>query len=256
MFYAGLTKFNSISFDTVFQSNYIQKFKYHFSIFVLRGIGRSVMRPFNVNNIFTAFFTMKLYAATISNSVPNSLQITLISAVMESQTPQICKDLCNSHIFHRDGCWFIVPENASTPQILLSLSYCIAHSGKKWAIHCKKLDNNDADHLLKYLRCSKSVDCTCNNCNSFTDRTDNAIYAIDISNSQHPVNGLVTLIKTLKYLQWMTLSWSKLVDDNLITELCEALKQNKCVKILRLFGCNLTSIGTKAIGDMLKDRVD
>ena len=99
MFYAGLTKFKSISFDTVFQSNYIQKFKSHFSIFVLRGVGRNIMRPFNVKNVFAAFFTMKLYVATISNYVPNSLQITSIAAAMESQAPKICKDLCKVTYF-------------------------------------------------------------------------------------------------------------------------------------------------------------
>ena len=255
IFYAGLTKFSSISFRTVLQSNCFLKFKSYFSIFVLRGIGRTVMRPFpfNANNLFTTLFTIKFYAVTKSNYVSKSFQNTLIAAAMESQTPRICKDLCHSHIFHRDGCWFTVPANASTPQVLLPLSYCIAHSGKKWAINCDKLDNNDVDYLLKYLRCSKSVDCPCNNCSSFTDRTDNAIYSIDISNTQHPINGLVTLAKTQKHLQWITLSWSEVVDDNLITELCEVLKQNTCVKIFRVFGCNLTSVGAKAIGDMLKE---
>ena len=253
MFYAGLTKFSSISFRTVFESDCIQKFKSYFSIFVLRGIGKYVMKPFNANNVFATFFTMKIYAATKSSYVSNSFQNTLIAAAMESQTPQICKDLCHSHIFHRDGCWFALPANASTPQVLLPLSYCIAHSGKKWVIHCKKLDSTDVDYLLKYLRCSKSADCPCNDCSSFTDRTDNAIYAIDVSNSQHPVYGVVTLAKIQKYLQWITLSWSDMVDDNLITELCEILKQNTTLKIFRVFGCNLTSVGAKAIGDMLKE---
>ena len=253
MFYAGLTKFNSISFDTVFQTSYIQKFKSHFSTFVLRGVGRNVMRPCNVNNVFAAFFTLKFYAATISNYVPNSLQITSIAAAMESQAPQICKDLCKSHIFYRDACWFTVPENASTPQILLSLSYCIAHSGKKWAITFENLDDNNVDYLLKYLRCSKSVDCPCNKCDSFNDRTDNAIFALDISCSRRSVNGIVKFIKIHKYLQWITLCLSKLVDDNVITELCETLKQNTCLKVLRLYKCNITGIGTKAIGDMLKE---
>ena len=254
MCYAGLTKFNSISFETVFQSNYIHQFKYLVSTLIVSGVGRNAMRPaINIRSIGTAFFTTKLYAYTVSNSVPNSFQITLIAAAMESQTPQICKILCNSYIFYRDTCWFTVPANASTPQVLLPLSYCIAHSGKRWAIHCKKLDNTDVDYLLKYLRCSKSADCPCNNCSSFTDRTDNTIYAVDTSSSQHSVDGLVKLVETQRYIQWIILSRSEHIDDNLMIGLCKALKVNTNLKFLHLFGCSITSVGAKAIADMLKE---
>ena len=253
MFYAGLTKFNSISFQRVFHSNYIYQFKYLVSTLIVSGVGRNAVRPINVRSIGTAFFTTKLYAYTVSNSVPNSLQITLIAAAMESQNPQICKILCNSYIFYRDTCWFTVPENASTPQVLLPLSYCIAHSGKKWAIQCKKLDNDDVDYLLKYLRCSKSVDCLCNNCNSFIDRTDNAIYAIDTSSSQYSLDGLVKLVETQRYIEWMVLSRSEFVDYNLMIRLCEALKENTSLKFLHMLGCNVTSVEVKAIADLLKE---
>ena len=255
MFYAGLTKFNFISFETALQSNYIHQFKYYISTIIVNahGVGRNAVRPISIRRVGTAFFTTKLYAYTISNSVPNSFQITLIAAAMESQTPQICKILCNSYIFYQDTCWFTVPANASTPQVLLPLSYCIAHSGKKWAIHCKKLDNTDVDYLLKYLRCSKSADCPCNDCSSFTDRTDNAIYAVDTSSSQHSVDGLVKLVETQRYIQWIILSRSEHIDDNLMIGLCKALKVNTNLKFLHLFGCSITSVGAKAIADMLKE---
>ena len=244
MFYAGLTKINFISFETALQSNYIHQFKYYISTIIVNahGVGRNAVRPISIRSVGTAFFTTKLYAYTISNSVPNSFQITLIAAAMESQTPQTCKILCNSYIFYRDTCWFTVPANASTPQVLLPLSYCIAHSGKKWAIHCKKLDNKDVDYLLKYLRCSKSADCPCNDCSSFTDRTDNAIYAVDTSSNQHSVDGLVKLVETQRYIQWIILSRSEHIDDNLMIGLCEALKVHISLKFLHLFGCNITSV--------------
>ena len=79
------------------------------------------------------------------------------------------------------------------------------------------------------------------------------MFALNISSSRRSVDGLVKFIKTHKYLQWITLCLSKLVDDNLITELCKTLKQNTCLKVPRLYECNITGIGTKAIGDMLKE---
>ena len=108
-------------------------------------------------------------------------------------------------------------------------------------------------YILKYLRCSKSVDCPCNNCSSFTDRTDNAIYAVDTSSSQQSVDGLVKLIETQSYIQWMILSRSEFVNDDLIIKLAEALKNNTYLKMLHLLSCNITSVGVKAIADMLKE---
>jgi len=253
IFYAGLTKFNPIPFDRVVTSNYIKKFKSLFSSILLRDVGRNAMKPVNAKNIVTTFFTTKFYAYSISNSVPNDFQITLLAAAKESQNPEICKALCNSYIFSSNTCWLTIPENGITPQIVSALSSCMAHGGKKWIIQCKKLDNSAADCLLEHLACSKSVDCSCNNCDNFSDRTDNKIFALDLSSSQYPVVGLVKLIKTQKFIQWIILSRSEYVNDSLMIELTEALKENTCLKMLHLFACNITSVGVKAIADMLKE---
>ena len=255
MFYAGLTNLNSISFNTVLSSNSIHKLKYAIRTILIRDLGGSTMRPVNVRSIVKTFFTTKLNAINMYNFVSIDFQITLLAAVKESQNPQICRSLCNSYIFNMNTgvCWFTIPKYAMTPQILLSLSYFMAHSGKKWAIQFKKIDNNDVDHLLKYLSCNKSVDCPCNECSSLTDRTDNAIYALDTSSSQHSVDGLVKLVETQKYIQWIILSRSEFVNDDLMIKLAEALKQNTCLKMLHLFGCNITSVAIKAIANMLKE---
>ena len=252
MFYAGLTKFNSISFNTVLSTNFIQRLKYACRTIMIRDFGGSAMRPVNSKNIVTTFFTTKLHA--MSNFVSTDFQITLLAAAKESQNPQICRTLCNSYIFNgTQVCWFTIPKYASTSQILSSLSYFMAHSRKKWIIQFKKLDSADIDYVVKYLRCSKSVDCLCNDCSSFTDRTDNAMYAVDTSSSQHPVDGLVKLIKIQRYIQWIILSRSKFVNDDLMIKLAEALKINTHLKMLHLLGCNITSVGIKAIADMLKE---
>ena len=254
IFYAGLTKFSFISFDTVLAtcSNYIQQSIYRIIPYIVGTFGKYSIRPGNFRTIATTFFPTELHGTDVSNSMTIRFLSTLLATARESQAPIICKILCNSYIFHRNGCWFSVPENASTPQILLSLSYCMAHGGKKFIFQCKKLDNDDAGNLLKYLTCNKSPNCPCNNCSSFTDRTDNIIFALDTSNSQHSIIGLVEIVKTQINLQWIILSRSKCVDDNLITKLSEALKKNTCVKILHLLGCNITRVGAKAIADMLK----
>ena len=255
MFYAGLTKFNSISLSTILSSNPIQQLKYAISTMLVRDFGGSAMRPVNARSIVRTFFPAKLNAISMSNFLSTDFQITLLVAIKESQNPQICKTLCNSYIFNRNAqvCWFSIPKYAMTSQILFSLSYCMANSEMKWIIQFKKLDNNDADNMLEYLSCSKSPDCRCNNCSSFTDRTDNAMYVLDTSSSQHTIDGLVKLVKTQKYIQWIILSRSEFVNDHLMIELAEVLKQNTCLKMLHLFGCNITSVGTKAIADMLKE---
>lgn len=253
LLYAGLTKFTSVSFDKAFASNYIQRFKPQTSSILVRDIGRNTMKPFKARNIVTTFFTTKLYATIISNSVAIHFQITLMAAAKESQNPQLCKLLCDSYIFYRNTGWLTIPEDASTPQILSSISYNMAYSGKKWVIQCKKLDNDFVDNLLKYLSCSKSINCPCNKCSSFTERTDNTIFALDISSSQQSVVGLVKLVKTQNYIQWIIMSRSEKVDDGLIIDLAEALKKNTCLKMLHLLGCNITSVGARAIADMLKE---
>lgn len=253
IFYAGLTKFTSISFDRVLSSNYIQQIKCHIKTFIVSKIGITAMRPANVKDIISTFVSTELHAVSISKYISQDFQITLLAAVKESQNPQVCKALCSSYIFYQDTCWFTVPKNALTPQILLALSYLIAHSGKKWIIQFKKLENDDADCLLKYLTCNKSVDCPCNNCKNLADRTDNTLFALDLNSSQESVVGLVKLVKAQKYLQWIILSRSECVDDTLVIELAEALKENCSLKMLHLFECNITSVGAKAIVEMLKE---
>ena len=63
----------------------------------------------------------------------------------------------------------------------------MARGRKKLVFQYKKLDNDNVGNLLKYLTCHKSPNCPCNNCSSFTNRTDNIIFVLDTSNSQHSI---------------------------------------------------------------------
>ena len=49
------------------------------------------------------------------------------------------------------------------------------------------------------------------------------------------------------------MSRSECVDDNLMIELSEALKQNTSLIFLHLYACNITSVGIRALADMLKE---
>ena len=62
----------------------------------------------------------------------------------------------------------------------------------------------------------------------------------------------IQLVQRQKALQWIILSFCKLVDDRFVGKLCKMLERNSSVKMLHLFGCNITSNGIEAIASMLK----
>ena len=242
IFYAGLTKFSSVSFKEFLPQNYTFRIKMlSFSAFIwlLKNIFSNI--AFNkfpeIGKPYKDFYLGKQYSCWLSHYISTEFQTTLIAAVMEAQTPQLCKEMCESYLFHDDPCWFSVPESASTPQILSALSYCIAHSGKKWMIQCKIFDENMADSFLKYLTKSH-----------FADR----ICLFDVDCSQNRICGIPTLLCSQKSLQWLILSYSKQTDDKMIAKVSKALEHNTSLIMLHLVGCNVTSKGIEALANMLK----
>ena len=256
IFYAGLTKFSSVSFRDFLPENYMLRFKvlsYRAFAWYLRTVVRDPIIKFpDVSDLSRNFHYGKQYSNNLSNCISREFQITLIVAVMEAQNPQLCKEMCKSYLFYGDTCWFCVPESAATPQILSALSYCIAHSGKKWVVQCKSFDNSVADNFLKYLTCNNSLDCECNKCEACKNSTNKAICVFDVDCSQYQINGIPKFIRTQKFLQWLLLSYCKHADDTLIAEVAKVLENNTCLKMLHLVGCNVTSNGIKAIGHMLR----
>ncbi|XP_065906829.1 uncharacterized protein [Dysidea avara] len=202
--------------------------------------------------MFTNFFGGKQYSYNLSCCISREFQTTLIAAVMEAQNPQLCKDVCNSYLFYGDICWFSVPESAATPQTLSALSYCIAHSERKWMIQCKGLNFCEADNLLKYLICSEAPGCRCGKCAEYRGRVDSSICVFDVISSQNQINGSLKLIKMQKCLQWLILSYCKYVDDKFVSELAEALAKNVSLTMLHLIGCNISSYGMNKLTQMLK----
>jgi len=250
IFFAGLSNFSSVSFKDFLPENYMLRTKmsiYRVFGWYLRTLVRNVFIIFpDVCKICENFYYGKQYFHNLSNCISTEFQTTLIAAVMEAQNPQLCKEMCNSYLFHDEPIWFSVPESASTPQILSALSYCIAHSGKKWMVQCKIFDENMADNFMKYLTNPN------NEGNSSHYSNDGRICLFDVDCSQNDISGIPRIVRTQKCLQWLLLSYSKQANDKLIVEVAEALKDNTCLKMLHLVGCNVTSNGIEAIADMLK----
>ncbi|XP_065906658.1 uncharacterized protein [Dysidea avara] len=206
IFYAGLTKFKTVSFKEILPRNSVLKIKMSsykaFTWLMWTVVSNTFTRFHDICKIIDVFFGGKQYSHNLSHYISREFQTTLIAAVMEAQNPQLCKEMCESYLFYGDTCWFCVPQSAATPQILSALSYCIAHSGKKWMIHSIGLDCSDADNLLKYLTCNETFHCKCNKCNNFSGNADNGICVFDLNSSQSKVDGIVKLITTQKCLQW------------------------------------------------------
>jgi len=252
IFYAGLTKFSIVSFKEVLPNTFIHKVKFmcykSFSHITWAFLHNRFFTLSSVNEIFDRFYSTKQYSNYMNKCISREFQTTLIAAVMEAQNPQLCKELCDSCLFHTDTCWFSVPQSAATPQILSALSYCISHSGKDWMIQCKGLDSYGADSLLKYLTCNDLSNHLHNiNGDNYGGNTDDRVSVFDLTCSQNQIDGCLKLIRTQKQLQWLILSYCEQVDDNFVINLSDVLMDNTCLKMLHLKGCNINGKSIRAI---------
>ncbi|XP_065906828.1 protein NLRC3-like [Dysidea avara] len=255
IFYAGLTRFHSVSFKECLPESYSLRIKissYRAFSWMQNTFARNAFIRFpDVSKLADDFQFGKQYSYNLSRCISREFQTTLIAAVMEAQNPQLCKDVCNSYLFYGETCWFFVPESAVTPHILSALSYCIAHSGKRWIVQCNTFDKYGAECLLKYL----SMTCSNSEFKKYEKHscsTNSSISIFDIRCSQYQISGITELVHTLKHLQFLMLSYSNRVNDKILAEIAEALKDNTCLIIFNLHGCNVTSNGIESIADMLK----
>jgi len=110
---------------------------------------------------------------------------------------------------------------------------------------------------MKYLqltstKCNGCSPCTCSSDGNYSGNPGNNLTVFDFVGSQTQIDGSLKLIETQKCLQWLILSYCKLIDDNFIATLSDALMQNSSLKLLNLNGCNITSKGAKSIAHLLK----
>ena len=250
IFYGGLTKFDCIPFDTFFHKSVIQSLKTFkdkvWSSAIHYAFNKKIIRFPGVKEILATYFATEQYSKKVSNYISREFQTTLMAVALEVENPSLCRTICNSYLFNAHTCWFTVPDSAVTPQILSALSYCISHSAKNWIVQCKTLDNDGASSLLQHLTCNIE------NCNHKTCHYANCIRMLDAYSSPEQIDGLLKIIYHQNSLEYIVLSQSASFDVSCVVKLAEALRNNTCVKLLHLLGCNLTAVGIQAIGDMLK----
>ncbi|XP_065916440.1 protein NLRC3-like isoform X1 [Dysidea avara] len=260
IFYAGLTKFTNASFKDILSANRVLRINllgYKIVNVLLLSFASKVFLSYRFRGTCICKAIERQYggihySSGVSHYISREFQCTLIAAVMEAQNPELCRNICDSHLFYGDTCWFSVPGSAATPQILSALSYCIAHSGKKWIVQCKMLDSSQADNLLKYLVCEKAPCNKCGECVACNINPKGSIYVLDIHSGHNQVDGSLKLLQPQINLQWLILSFCTSVNDEFVLELAKVLAGNTSLKKLHLTGCNVTSNGIKVISHMLK----
>jgi len=246
IFFGGLTHFETISVQDLLPNSLAQEACTKFirgCVCLWKFIGRASFRVSSLKDVVIAYFTTQNYSKYVSEIISRQFQCTLLVAALEAQNPQFCNAICNSYLYYGESCWFTVPDSAVTPQILSALSYVIAHSAKKWIIQCKALSDDGADSLCKHLMYEQ--------CKSGSDH-NSYIWALDVHTSASQINGLVKVILTQRFLHWLVLSQSVSLDDDSMIKLCEVLKTNRAIKMLHLLGCDISSVGTKALADLLR----
>ena len=160
----------------------------------------------------------------------------LIASCAEAKNPSVCRAFSNSGLFHGDICSIYFSQSAVTSQLLSSLSYCIAYSGKKWYVNCDCVfSEQDVMSLQKHL-----IDA-----NDITGKLIALQSEINNSNVMHLF--VEKFLQPHSTLGTLNLSHSEF-DDDCITILSEGLGS---LIILVLTGCDISSKGILTIAKML-----
>ncbi|XP_065889334.1 uncharacterized protein [Dysidea avara] len=134
IFYGGLTGFKSIVIKDFLPNSVSRKLGtavHNVSVHAWEIIGHTLFKFSSLKSMIKAYFTKQGYSRYICSSIlSREFLCTLLVAALEAQNPKFCAALCTSYLFNGNICWITVPESVVTPQILLGLSYFIAHSGK------------------------------------------------------------------------------------------------------------------------------
>ena len=177
------------------------------------------------------------YRKAVSEFVSNEFLLVLITCCAEAQNPAACQALSNSQLFYKEACYIKIPESSITPQVLSSLSYCITCSSKRWVVSfLGYLQREDILNLHKYFD-SKSISGELTTLFTYT--------------SKYQIELFMMLIQSHCGLSHLDISFSKPFDDYCTKVLAETLKHNRCLIILGLRGCNISSTGIRAIAEML-----
>ena len=170
----------------------------------------------------------------------NNELCVLISCIAEAKNPAACKALSNSEVFHEDLCFINIPNSAITSQLLVSLSYCIANSGRNWAVKCKSkiLGKSEILSLQKYLIDSNS--------------TSGKLWHLDVKSNRKEIKYLTNFLQPQFTVCELGLCYSLEFDDDCVSILCSELTSNQTLEGLDLRYCNISSKGIRIIAKMLQ----
>ena len=232
VFYAGLTGFKIFDFSKIFLLIKDDSS----SISLSEKVMNSVFKALSKHDFFKVAFKLN---NIVNYSKDNNVHhlLVLVACCAEAKNPAACKAFSNSKLFHRDGCYIDISDSAVTPQLLSSLSYCIAHSSRSWFIDCHKIfSKDDILSLQKHL-----ID---------SNETSGNIVGLNTKSDKNEIEFFATFFQTQFTLQSLDLAYSNF-DDHSVTLLCAALKMNISILFLNLDDCKISSKGILTIAEML-----
>ena len=265
VFYAGLTGleiFNAADF-----SPYINE-RYDLFLNRLLAMAFNISGSFQYHGKWSFLDRTTLKCIRITPRCNEHRMSVLITCCAEAKNSAMCKAFSKSDVFLKDFCYIKFSKSVITSQLLSSLSYCIAYSGKEWCVHLNSvLCEQDVVGLQKHLFDANDV--TGKHFNNVFCKQDvvglqKHFYMFDAND----VTGTLIIFKSKinnsnvmrlfieRFLQphsnlcSLDLSYSKF-DDDCITILCEGLKLNGNLIILKLNACNISFKEMLTISEML-----
>ena len=176
------------------------------------------------------------YTTLTSKFVSEQFLLTLIICCYESQNPQLCIAICD-HFYQLDTCCIDIPTSSAMPHVMLSLSYFMAHTNKKWSFYCGVQITSGIQLLYKYL--SKP---------GVSGQLWRFCYIVSPSEK----DDLCLLVQSQSHLQWLYLSFSASMGDEGAKQLCSNLATNTTIMKLHLNHCKINTEGLAAASQMLK----
>ena len=235
-FYAGITGLKSFNVKELFPTNSTGKNLWRSKIydFLLPIFGPLVIKSDGVK--LAGKIEM---SEEFSERNDNNEMCVLVSYIAEAKNKAACEAFSNNDKFHKEFCCVNIPHSATSSQLLVSLSYCIAHSGRGWIIRCTNKILGESD-ILSLQKCIDSND------------TYGKLVSLGTKSNREQINFLTTFLKPQFALLELILSGSDDFDDDCVNILCSALKSNQTLIILELAKCNVSSEGIQIIAEMLQ----
>ena len=237
VFYAGLTGLKRFNVAKLFR--YINEQDHRIRKYLFSKVVYFVINAFQKNCGTWLLFNNKIEESNAITPEYNEHRMSvLIACCAEAKNPAVCRAFSNSDLFRGDICTIYFFSSTVTSQLLSSLSYCIAYSGKKWCLtNNNVLSEQDVMSLQKHL-----IDA-----NDITGKLVALQSQINNSNVMHLF--VERYLQPHSTLGSLDLFGSTFEDDDCITIL---LRLNGSLIILHLTCCNISSKGTLTIAEMLR----